>query len=271
MLSMPEEQTALLEHSHAGSSLLDTAYLEFQACIQLLADRACWVTNATGAGICLHADGFFTYQAVSGEFAHEPGAMAVLDSEPIRSCLSGTKPALHDVAGSSIVAVPVVRDDKPIGFLEVTAGNEFDEDAFQSLSHLADLVLVSLEQREAAERVSRLEFNDRDLELPALWHAPEPNDRVQVRGASVGKHSLGNNKPVEDVVADVHACSACGFPVSPGRSLCVECEQKPGTATLKKPIFETEANENWLSAHGYTIASIVVTAITAAIIFWLKH
>jgi hypothetical protein len=51
----------------------------------------------------------------------------------------------------------------------------------------------------------------------------------------------------------------------------VASEQNPESAATAREIFTTAPEESWLSAHGYTIASALVTAITVAIILWLKH
>jgi hypothetical protein len=51
----------------------------------------------------------------------------------------------------------------------------------------------------------------------------------------------------------------------------VECELKPEASAAANNLFKSEPEESWLSAHGYTIASLVVTAITGAIILWLRH
>ena len=40
---------------------------------------------------------------------------------------------------------------------------------------------------------------------------------------------------VPPVLRNLRTCEACGFPVSPGRALCVECEEKRWRGTLKRP------------------------------------
>jgi hypothetical protein len=35
-------------------------------------------------------------------------------------------------------------------------------------------------------------------------------------------------------------------------------------------LFATEAEESWISTHGYTIASVLVSALAVAIIYWLR-
>jgi hypothetical protein len=53
----------------------------------------------------------------------------------------------------------------------------------------------------------------------------------------------------------------------------VECEQKPGVRTQPPADLFASATkqERWLSAHGYTIASLLLTALTAAVILWLRR
>ncbi len=76
----------------------------------------------------------------------------------------------------------------------------------------------------------------------------------------------------------VHTCAGCGFPVSGRRTLCLDCEKhgddprNDPTLAAHPPVemFATEKEERWISAHGYTIASLLVTALAAAIIFWLR-
>jgi len=51
--------------------------------------------------------------------------------------------------------------------------------------------------------------------------------------------------------------------------LCVECEQKPGAAPAE--LFSDQKQESWLPEHGYTIASIIVSALAILVILWLRH
>jgi hypothetical protein len=52
----------------------------------------------------------------------------------------------------------------------------------------------------------------------------------------------------------------------------VECEQKSDIPVSTPPeLFSTQNQENWISEHGYTVASLIVSALAAAIILWLRH
>jgi hypothetical protein len=157
------------------------------------------------------------------------------------------------------------------GFIELTGDREFSEETAQALSRIADLVAITLDHREAAERADKLEFTDERLDppLPELWHAPEIP-----AGPELAKAGVASEKAKASAAArtlEIRTCAACGFPVSPGRALCVECEHNRESIHEPESLFTTEAEESWLSAHGYTIASLIVTAITAALIVWLRH
>jgi len=73
------------------------------------------------------------------------------------------------------------------------------------------------------------------------------------------------------VAVIVYACESCGFPVSRGRTMCVDCEERgsPSATMARLLTARQKEDESWLSAHGYTIASLLVSALAAAIIYWL--
>lgn len=266
---MSQDNTALLIlPAEAGNSLLDVAELEFQASLQLLLDRACWVSGALAGAIALEESGSFKYRAVSRDSEYEPGQKAAAEKEPLRECLAErwtvrcpTNP------GKFSMAVPIVRDEKAIGILELTSDLEFTAESSEVVSRIADLIIVTVEHHDAALRAEQLDFREEELELPSLWHAP---DAAKAELRFMGDVQVESN-PIEQSIPRVGKCAACGFPVSPNRSLCVECEQKPESAAAVRDIFTSEPEESWLSAHGYTIASALVTAITVAIILWLRH
>src|SRR5512141_1956980 len=94
----------------AGNSLGQVAELEFQASLQLLADRACSVSGASSCAIAVEQQGPLTYSAVSGDSDREPGAAAKVDIDPIRTCLNDRWTVLRgpDEPGSTFsLVVPI--------------------------------------------------------------------------------------------------------------------------------------------------------------------
>ena len=54
--------------------------------------------------------------------------------------------------------------------------------------------------------------------------------------AEAGKGSESDLSHVPPVLRGLRKCEACGFPVSAGRVLCVECEEKKWRGQLRKPV-----------------------------------
>jgi hypothetical protein len=215
--------------------------------------------------IVLEDAGDLRYAAVSGDSEHEPGSKISSSAQRFSQGLSG--PFTRDRGKNETrfrLTSPISQDDKAVGFIGLTCSHDFAKESEAILSGIAKLVAVALEHRDAAERAERLDFRDNELELPSLWSAPEnpePKERV-----------IETQKIATKSATEVGTCKVCGFPVSPGRALCVECELKPEvTEKNANHLFKSEPEESWFNAHGYTIASLVVTALTAAIILWLRH
>jgi hypothetical protein len=61
-----------------------------------------------------------------------------------------------------------------------------------------------------------------------LWSAPET-------GVAVSAPVADDTSHVPPVLRGLRKCEACGFPVSAGRALCVECEEKKWRGQLKAP------------------------------------
>ncbi len=260
-------------------SLKQGAELEFHASVQLLAERARFVTGAASAAVALEQGGQFVYCAASGSPAPELGVTADVTRYPLRKCIKtgqAVRLPRNESGSHSALAIPVLRDEKVVGFFEVVPGAIAFEDAeVAAIARLSAMVSTALDHLDAAEHTeSLIRREERKPEVlaapagPVLWHAPEPTASELV---------LAKN-PQSPTPTDVRTCSACGFPVSGVRTLCLDCEthqddSQPIPTTDQKPaveLFAVQKQESWISAHGYTIASLLVTALAAAIILWLR-
>ncbi len=180
------------------------------------------------------------------------------------------------------LAVAILRDKKVVGFFELAPeAIAFEDDVVEAISRLAAGISTALEHLEAAEHSAKLisqalisQAKSPKPAFPAgplLWHAPE----------TASKPAAAQNSTTQ-ISADVHPCTACGFPVSGARTLCVDCDShrpdpkndpKNDPTLIPRPsaaLFAVEKEESWISAHGYTIASILVSALAVAIIYWLR-
>jgi hypothetical protein len=265
-------------------SLRQSAALEFHASVQLLAERARFLTGAAGVAVALEQDGQFVFCAAAGSVVPAIGATADITRYPLRKCMKTGQPVqlpVDRLSGEAsgeeshpALAVPLLRDEKVVGFFELAPGACALEDAdVETVARLSAMVSTALDHRDAAEHTERL-IGVAKLQEPAppagpvLWHAPEPD-------TSEPTPAVESRAPAP---ADVRACAACGFPVSGRRALCLDCEKHqddPKNDPKADPnspaeLFATAREESWISAHGYTIASLLVTALAAAIIFWLR-
>jgi GAF domain-containing protein len=242
--------------------------LEFQATLQLLVERARFLTAASSVAIALPEGELFVYGAASGDSAPEAGTEVDASKEPAHQCIEQGKAARAQAGATEVLftlAVPIIRDEKVAGFFELRGHCEFEDCDIEAVTRLAEMVSTAVDHRNAAMQAESRIFEQLSAVPPAvssLWHAPD---------SAPQESSQQKTSPAASSPAEVHKCGSCGFPVSYGRKLCVDCEQKTEVAHPPAEILTTPAHESWISAHGYTIASLLVTALTFAIIYWLRR
>jgi hypothetical protein len=240
------------------TDLVLNARVELYACLQLLADRARFVTGASWSAVALCEGDKFIYRAAAGENAPEIGAEANVNP--------GVALELHLTIQSrgKFLVVKVVRNSKTAGVLQlVSSSAEFSEQDINSVVRLSEMVGTAIEHMHAAERseeaISAAANDSLKSQIPLLWHAPAGSEQPSSRIA----------EPIQaSAPASVRTCESCGFPVSPNRAKCVDCEER-GIAPATQ-LFSTKDSESWINAHGYTIASLLVSALVAALIYWLR-
>jgi hypothetical protein len=238
------------------------ARVELYACLQLLADRARFITGATWAAIALHEGADFIYCAAAGNSA--PVIGSALDVRTLRTGLSLA-------ADRKSLLVRVIRESKTVGFFHLVSGTAgFSDQDLQSIVRLAEMVATAINCMEAEQHssidehppVAELVTQPPKPPVPVLWHAP------------AGLASAPSNKSdsASDLAVTVYACESCGFPVSRGRTMCVDCEERgsPSATMARLLSARQKEDESWLSAHGYTVASLLVSALVFAIIYWLR-
>jgi len=240
------------------------ARIELYACLQLLTDRARFITGATWAAIALLEGKEFVYCAAAGNAA--PVIGSALDVKTLRAAQSLA------VDGKSLL-VTVIRESKTAGFFQLVSGAAgFSDHDRQSIVRLAEMVSTAIDHMEA-EAQSINEHSTPAVPMavapsakpvaPVLWHAPE----------SLSLEASSKSSATPDIAVSVYACESCGFPVSRGRNICFDCEERniPGAANMVRLLSAREKpEEGWFSAHGYAIASVLVSALAAAIIYWLR-
>jgi hypothetical protein len=240
------------------TDISDSADVEFRSSLRLLAERAAFLTGASGVSIVLREQGILVPTASAGS---QPSP-SMTANPLVRECLEkGKVLRLGSQEEGYRLIVPVKGDEGVSGLIKVAAKHEFTDHDQDAVVRLADLVSVVREHREAARRAASGAWEADESVVPQTWHAPV------VAATENAETGSGLSAPA----AAVRSCGACGFPVSPGRVLCVECEQKTDVPVSAPPeLFSMQKQESWLAEHGYTVASLIVSALAAVIIFWLR-
>ena len=153
-----------------GRSLAEMALRDLDAALQLLADRAQYITGANGAAIALRRDGKkdMLCRASTGSNVPELGALLStefgLSGESVRTrqalrCDDAERDArvnrevCREMGIASVVVMPVVNDDEVLGVFELFSGrvNAFGERDLSALQRLSEMVETAIRLAHATE------------------------------------------------------------------------------------------------------------------------
>lgn len=290
----PTPPGPLFSGEDGGWSLAEMAHSDLDAALQLLVERAHYITGAAGAAIALrrgqHND--MLCRASTGSNAPELGALLSMEYGLSGECVRTRQPLRCDDAErdprvnheicrqlgiASVVVMPVVSDEQVLGVFELLSGkpHAFEERDLIALKRLSEMVETAMKYAVAAPTVPalgeptaaesqatvdgivseppRLEppasaiqphLAPLSVDVPpqALENTeskeakPEPvpvprkplfwSAAVQAQASASRADGVPEAIAVPPVLRNLQKCQACGFPVSQGRTFCVECEEK---------------------------------------------
>ncbi len=300
------EPAARFPGEDGGRSLAEMAYRDLDAALQLLADRAQYITGASGAAIALRRDAHkdMLCRASAGENAPELGALLSMEYGLSGECVRTrqvlrcddaerdtrvNREACRDLGIASVVVMPVVHDEQVLGVFELLSGKPraFEERDIAALQRLSEMVETAVKHAVAAQVLPEVEESEEELDLaeiesqvdeilaeaPPELPQPEPPVPVAKSAAppelpvpelpstkelpltkevpplkkeeaaapkkplfwSAALRTQASTTPTPEatesiaappVLRNLQKCKACGFPVSQGRTYCVECEEK---------------------------------------------
>ena len=263
------------DNSNGNRTLEET---ELDSALQLLVERAQYITGATGTALALPQGEEMVCRASAGSSAPAVGARL-----QVRSGLTGESMARRQLLRcdnaetdarvnldacralgiASIVVLPLLRRNGEVrGLFELFSDHPyaFEERDLIALERMADLTLTALDLAERRQSSSVAPAPRRELERPietpeaisapqasatALDAAPAlaPDPKLvapvvlpadpQVISASppvtppvTPPEPVPTPASVPEAMLRVQKCSSCGFPVSEGRALCLDCERK---------------------------------------------
>jgi putative methionine-R-sulfoxide reductase with GAF domain len=283
-------------------SLAEMANRDLQAALQLLAERAQFIAGASGAMIALLESGHVICRASAGPTALHVGTQLQVEAGLTGECLRQRQLLRCDDAEQdpranregcralgirSVMAMPLVRDGEVAGVFELLADRPraFEEQDAAALERLSQLVFTALDHAEAARHVldgTVAENEERLRSQLATETSPAASESVPAipHGPQLPTKAVAQSEPSAKLAA-ARQCEACGFPVSPERTLCLDCEaarEREGSPALSAPVSAADflsqspaslREEGWIERNMYTIGTVVVAALTA-LALWLK-
>lgn len=320
-----------------GESLASWARRDLEATLQLLADRAQYITGGSGAAIALRDGDHIICRASSGPSAPEVGSYLQVSSGLSGESVRTRKTLRCDDAANdprvnhescralgiaSFAVMPLLRNGQVIGILEIFSAHpySFNERDLLALERMGEMVNTALDQvgdtaptsGMAALEAQSILFQSEPVKPAALDSAavpraistPEPaiagaiqeDPAPPIATAAPTQSSLPASKATAPVLhfttpppaplesaravntAAIHTCSVCGFPVSAGRKLCLDCEAKvpanqlanvSGTPAFLDGLAEESRQtglKHWISKNRYLIGTVLFAAATIALL-----
>ena len=302
-------QSLRLSPDDGGKSLTEMAQRDLEAALQLLAERAQYITGASGAAIALLEESEMICRASAGPSAPQLGAEVQVKSgltgESVRTrqvlrCDDAetdtrvNRESCRALGIKSVMVVPLVREQEVIGVFELFAdrANAFEERDVTALERLAEMVQTGVEHADAAKRAhqeiaaknEQAATEQKQSEPAPVSAKPETRAVTAVTDATEAKVQEAPalepaaSEPVRAPVLDkIRKCEACGFPVSEGRTLCLDCETARFSGDSPAPLaggqppaflakFENRKEQGWLGSHIYTIGTVLIIVLTVVLI-----
>jgi putative methionine-R-sulfoxide reductase with GAF domain len=313
-----------------GKSLAEMAQRDLYAALQLLAERAQYITGASGAAIALREGTEMICRASAGSSAPELGAHLQVNSglsgESVRTrqtlrCDNAetdsrvNRESCRVLGIASVVVMPLTHDGEVSGVFELLSERAyaFEDRDLTALERLAEMVQTALSHAEAARRVeaeicvqksagiskqqsttseTKAEGNSQEEQSPAgarqesgktppnveakvSDNSPPPaQKKSQSPAGEKTEESLSHEESKLDLseaeVGNIRKCEVCGFPVSEGRKLCLDCEVSPSPEP-RPPEFLSQLNpseQSWWRSHLYLIGTILVAVLTIGILLF---
>ena len=265
-----------------GQSLAAMAQRDLDAALQLLADRAQYITGAGGAAIALRRSGKndMLCRASTGSNAPELGALlstefglsgeSVRTRQPLR-CDDAERDrrvnqeVCRQMGIASVAIMPVVQDDQVLGVFELFSGraNAFGERDLSALRRLSEMVETAVRLAHAAETLpdqlttvepsgEALAAEILDVTLPVVEPDSEPESEPAIELAGEAAQEPATEAVLEveteappELPAEIAAAPAPPQAASPAQAAAVQ--DTPGKPEApQRPLFWSAA----LNANG---------------------
>jgi hypothetical protein len=251
-----------------GRSLAEMASNDLDAALQLLAERAQYITGATGAAIALrrgeHSD--MLCRASAGSNAPELGALLSMEyglsGESVRTrqtmrCDDAendprvNREGCRQLGIASVIVMPIVSEQQVLGVFELFSGkaHAFEQRDISALQRLSEMVETAVKHAVAAQSVVASEKTSREEALSSLdaieaeAATGEPavsgmNEEIPQRRSDLPQSALPAEEPPEKNLPPPE-------PVKPAlQTEQREAEEPKLEAAAKKPLFWSAAPQS---------------------------
>ena len=203
----PSETAPRFPGEDAGRSLAEMAHRDLDAALQLLAERAQYITGASGAAIALRRGvrRDMLCRASSGSNAPELGALLSMEYGLSGECVRTrqllrcddaardprvNRDVCRDLGIASVVVMPIVDDAQVLGVFELLSGKPraFDERDLSALLRLSEMVETAVKyavsnhiaDQEIAVPETQLRTDVTAAEVPQLQSRPLASESIQL-------------------------------------------------------------------------------------------
>jgi len=301
-----------------GRSLTNMAQRDLDAALQLLAQRAQYISGASGAAVALREESGMICRASAGTSAPPLGSHLQTDSglsgESVRTrqilrCDNAetdsrvNRETCQALGIASVIVMPLLQNEDVIGVFELFSErvSAFEERDVVALQRIAEMILTAVEHVSAAKR-TELELKAEPEVEPVVVPSggevkaeaatpatvePQPQEDSKIEAIPTVKpvpHQAEmmtkpepapsqvdeDDEPLFAVVSfqagKIGKCSSCGFPVSEGRDLCLDCESAKREASSAGGTgdflagFE-HADQGWFASNKYVIVALILAAV----------
>jgi transcriptional regulator with GAF, ATPase, and Fis domain len=306
-----------------GRSLTNMAQRDLDAALQLLAQRAQYITAASGAAVALREEGGMICRASAGTSAPGLGSHLQTDSglsgESVRTrqilrCDNAetdsrvNRETCQALGIASVIVMPLIQNDEVIGVFELFSDrvSAFEERDVVALQRISEMIMTAVGHANAAKRTeldlrntSGVEEAGTKADAPSVEATTKVEEAVSESAEKAGLETdvavpiaattnsgqkVAHSEAFEDdepgfatvsiELGKISNCASCGFPVSKGRSLCLDCEanQEGTTAAAGSADFLSnfgQSDKNWLASHKYlaVVAILVVILLLSLLRF----
>jgi hypothetical protein len=259
-----------------GHSLAEMAQRDLDAALQLLADRAQYITGASGAAIAIRRDGRndMLCRASTGTNAPELGALLStefgLSGESVRTrqalrCDDAerdkrvNREVCREMGIASVVVMPVVNDDEVLGVFELFSGkaNAFGARDISAVQRLSEMVETAVRLAQAAENLpERLRMSA--ISGPVVEEVRFDEVELEVQGDQILAGASGAKAPVQKEES-IAAPEALRHPkASPDTTSVISPETSAPISPADSP----------LTSSGASLASSLETEAPKKKLFW---